>query len=503
MEGKEILKAELLHMVERICLLGSFELSENKIIRRTLDHVCSALPFFRSDFGGKDSISKYAVEDTPKLRTVIRSTSQAMSYASTLGQSWFSNAGFEGNSRDVIFFYMLRRWNAAKKSLQKCHTKQTFELEGEISANIGKGLNQFGEFLNRILSFVLKYAKLLNNVVIKSTLTVAENVVLNEEINIHRYLLTSLQKQIEFCLLKYDRGEEDENEELKSLNKIIGSIADNESGSAGNASLKINNTVEEERGKPHYDIDTMNAKLVMSSLKNNIVPTSWNSCFKAKEPMEWIKQLGKRIRYFKKWATSGTPLKHSLPMFSSPHNVFFIVKYAFARQQQLPLSAVVLVSEHLANGLYKRNSRSSQSYTKTKICVEGLYAQGIEIDKEGKILISQQTPLLVKAPAMNIYAFDRNNLKGDDFLTAKDCPIFGHLTSTNDDENADALWFNCRRERLNHVVDLYLGPFVDENKEIVFVDLNDNVGGGGNIITVGDQATTILDVVLYCSAVEE
>ena len=51
----------------------------------------------------------------------------------------------------------------------------------------------------------------------------------------------------------------------------------------------------------------MNAKLVMSSLKNNIVPTSWNSCFKAKEPMEWIKQLGKRIRYFKKWATSGTP----------------------------------------------------------------------------------------------------------------------------------------------------------------------------------------------------
>ena len=503
MEGKEILKAELLHMVERMCLLGSFELSENKIIRRTLDHVCSALPFFRSDFGGKDSISKYAVEDTPKLRTVIRSTSQAMSYASTLGQNWFSNAGFEGNSRDVIFFYMLRRWNAAKKSLQKCHTKQTFELEGEISANIGKGLNQFGEFLNRILSFVLKYAKLLNNVVIKSTLTVAENVVLNEEINIHRYLLTSLQKQIEFCLLKYDRGEEDESEELKSLNKIIGSIADNESGSAGNASLKINNTEEEERGKPHYDIDTMNAKLVMSSLKNNIVPTSWNSCFKAKEPMEWIKQLGKRIRYFKKWATSGTPLKHSLPMFSSPHNVFFIVKYAFARQQQLPLSAVVLVSEHLANGLYKRNSRSSQSYTKTKICVEGLYAQGIEIDKEGKILISQQTPLLVKAPAMNIYAFDRNNLKGDDFLTAKDCPIFGHLTSTNDDENADALWFNCRRERLNHVVDLYLGPFVDENKEIVFVDLNDNVGGGGNISTVGDQATTILDVVLYCSAVEE
>ena len=46
-------------------------------------------------------------------------------------------------------------------------------------------------------------------------------------------------------------------------------------------------------------------------------------------------------------------------------------------------------------------------------------------------------------------------------------------------------------------------PFVDENKEIVFVDLNDNVGGGGNISTVGDQATTILDVVLYCSAVEE
>ena len=122
----------------------------------------------------------------------------------------------------------------------------------------------------------------------------------------------------------------------------------------------------------------------------------------------------KRVRYFYNWAKSGTPIKHNIHMFSSPHNVFFII----ARVCKTTTASTIrsdLVADCIASSkLYKSGRQSSSSYKRTKICIEGLYAQGMEISKEGKTANAQEIPVLIKPP-LTVHAFDRSSLKFNDF----------------------------------------------------------------------------------------
>ena len=119
-----------------------------------------------------------------------------------------------------------------------------------------------------------------------------------------------------------------------------------------------------------------------------------------------MQQLGKRVRYFYN-NKSGTPIKHNIHMFSSPQNVFFIVKYEFARQHQLPLSGVILVADCIATNYTKVDVNRQVATSVPKSCIEGLYAQGTEVSKEGKMATAQEISVLIKVPPLTIHAFDR------------------------------------------------------------------------------------------------
>ena len=177
-------------------------------------------------------------------------------------------------------------------------------------------------------------------------------------------------------------------------------------------------------------------------------------------------------------------------MFSSPQNVFFIIKYEFARQQQLPLSGVILVADCIATQLYKSGRQSSSSYKRTKICIEGLYAQGMEISKEGKTANAQEIPVLIKAPPLTIHAFDRSSLKFNDFPYAKKCHIFNELISTDyQSREVMPLWSDFRRIRLNYVANIFLDLQKLESRDGKHVNavITDPEDGG---------------LTMYCSAVQ-
>merc|ERR1711871_1062076 len=117
----------------------------------------------------------------------------------------------------------------------------------------------------------------MHSINIKSSLTVVENVVLNEELDIYRYLLIVIQKQIKFCLLKYDRGEIDNMGDDNGLD-------DNDTGASNKS--RLGEKVQD--GKNNKCSEMLSTMEVMSSLKQNITPKSWDACFKAKYPLEWI-----------------------------------------------------------------------------------------------------------------------------------------------------------------------------------------------------------------------
>ena len=74
-----------------------------------------------------------------------------------------------------------------------------FEMNSKISVNIGKDRNRSISMLNTILSHTINYSKLINDVEMKSSLTVAESVVLTEEINVYKCLLQILRSHIDRC----------------------------------------------------------------------------------------------------------------------------------------------------------------------------------------------------------------------------------------------------------------------------------------------------------------
>ena len=163
---------------------------------------------------------------------------------------------------------MQLKWNYLKKCLEASHAIKMFEMNSKISVNIGKDRNRSISVLNTILSHIINYSKLINNVEMKSSLTVAESVVLTEEIRVYKCLLQILRSHIDRCLSLYRKGEEyifnKETQHFSSSYK--------EEGQKGHVAGYSTSSRSKER-KHCGDI--------ISCLSKNSVPTSWKLCFGA------------------------------------------------------------------------------------------------------------------------------------------------------------------------------------------------------------------------------
>jgi len=89
-----------------------------------------------------------------------------------------------------------------------------------------------------------------------------------------------------------------------------------------------------QRAVDGQDLMSLTFESMMISMLNNEVPKNWKEvAYPSLKPLSsWIEDLGQRIDFMRKWATSGHPPCFWLAGFIFPHGFFTGVLQTFARK---------------------------------------------------------------------------------------------------------------------------------------------------------------------------
>ena len=344
------LKAITCHVVS-IGILPDY--MESKLMS-IMENVLKAMPF---------SGSACAIRQTPTKSTVVRSSLSVLEFACALSKLCFVEAGLEGWSRPFVEAAAAELWKAWSSSTCKVIQRQIFTREHKALAEVGKTRRAFGERLLRLISVASHAHKTIHATEIKASMSVAETVLVEDELRALRVAVVRTRSQLESCKLHFGI-----------------------------------------HGHDVFKADEIAARKVYSSLCRNETPDEWANIFNAVTPIDWVQSLAKRVRYFSTYASSGAPLKQNVGMFSTPQNCFFVLKYSLARQLMLPLEDVCLISE----AVYKCIKAPVKH---AKVAFDGVLCRGACISYDGhlKVLDEIKTGIEQTVPTFFIYCVSRQS----------------------------------------------------------------------------------------------
>ena len=127
---------------------------------------------------------------------------------------------------------------------------------------------------------------------------------------------------------------------------------------------------------------------VYFSLVNNQVPQLWTSnAYPSLKPLySWVKDLGTRVEFMKKWVKGGNPTKYMLPYFFFPQGFLTAVLQTYSRKNKTAIDKLKFEFKVVD----PEKDSTEEPPEAGGVFIDGLYLEGARWDRKRRSLADQQ-----------------------------------------------------------------------------------------------------------------